>query len=110
MLKPQILPLGYGHYVLTNQIVCIDDFNTGPLKRTINEAEKKLKVVDATFGRKTRSMIVTDSGHFILCAVDSYTLAQRLAKIIKEPLMVFKGDPSTTGSQESSGGIPPSEA
>ncbi len=92
-MKPQILPLGYGHYMLSSQVVGIHDFNTSPLKRLMNDAEKKLKLVDATSGRKTRSMIVTDSGHFYLCAVDSYTLIQRLAKVLDVKLTAFKSSP-----------------
>lgn len=79
----KILPLGYGHVVLVDEIVSIHEFNTSPLRRLANEADKKFKSIDATCGRKTRSMVVTKSNHFILCAVDSVTLTKRLACIME---------------------------
>lgn len=101
----QILPLGYGHYVVTTQVVSINDFNSTPLKRLVNDTEKKLRIVDATFGRKTRSIVVTGSGHIILCAVDSYTLAQRLAKVLNVKLTNIKVEIAASGDQVEGQGV-----
>ena len=70
--------LGYGSFVSLDKIVTVLPFGSIPIKRIKDEAQKKGKLVDATQGRKTRSMIVTSSDHVILSALLPETIAFRL--------------------------------
>ena len=69
--------IGFGNTVLSGRIVAILSKDSAPIKRTIAEALELKKCIDATQGRKTRSVIVTDSGHIILSALLPETIANR---------------------------------
>jgi hypothetical protein len=70
--------IGYKHYVLASRIVAILENGSSPVKRMRDRATKLDLLLDATSGRKTRSMIVTDSRHVILSALSPQALEQRL--------------------------------
>ncbi|MBA2124153.1 hypothetical protein B9J78_04365 [bacterium Unc6] len=74
-----MLQLGFGNMVSANRIIAIVNANTAPVRRLKNEAKKMQKLIDATSGRKTRSVIIVDSDHIILSAAQSETLVQRLS-------------------------------
>lgn len=76
--SPPVLNIGFGNVVLTDRIVAIVSCNSAPLKRLKEEAKSNGKLIDATEGRRTRAIIVTDSNHIILSALQPETLTQRL--------------------------------
>ena len=77
--EPPLLNLGYGNLVVARRVVAIVAANSAPMRRLREEAQGRGKLVDATQGRRTRSIIVTDSDHVILSAVNPETIATRLA-------------------------------
>jgi len=74
----KILNVGFENVVLLNRIVAIVSSDTKPMKRLIEESKNLKKVIDATEGRKTRTVIVTDSDHLILSSLKPQTLIQRI--------------------------------
>lgn len=82
----QFVNIGYGNIIAVNRIISIITPGAAPTKRMIQEAKKNMLVIDATTGRKTRAVIVMDTGHIILSAVQPETVISRLDKdiIIKE--------------------------
>jgi len=73
----KLLNIGFGNVVVSSRVVAIVSPNSAPMKRLKDEAKKDRKLVDASQGRKTRSIIVTDSNHVVLSAVQAETVAQR---------------------------------
>lgn len=69
--------IGFGNIVLANRIVAVVSPESAPIKRLIQENREKGKLIDATYGRKTRAVIITDSGYIILSAIQPDTMAQR---------------------------------
>ncbi len=72
-----ILSLGYGNSVMLDKISVILHYGSTPLKTLVRELDKSLKVIDATKGKKTRTLIMLTTGQAVLCAVDAITLQQR---------------------------------
>ena len=70
--------IGFGNMVSANRIVTIISPESAPIKRRISEARDDGSLVDATYGRRTRAVIITDSDHVILSAVQPETVAGRL--------------------------------
>jgi len=75
----RMLNIGYGNIVLASRVVAVVSPNSSPMRRLREEASERNKLVDATQGRRTRSIIVTDSDHVILSAINPGTIAARLA-------------------------------
>lgn len=75
----RLLNVGYGNLVATERIVSIVSAQSAPMRRLRDEASQRGKLVDATQGRRTRSILVTDSDHVILSALNPETIAARLA-------------------------------
>jgi regulator of extracellular matrix RemA (YlzA/DUF370 family) len=73
-----LLNIGYGNLVVASRVVAIVAPASAPMKRLREEASNRGKLVDATQGRRTRSIIVTDSDHIILSAINPETIASRL--------------------------------
>lgn len=76
----RLLNVGYGNVVVASRVVAVISPNAAPIRRLREEAKDRGKLVDATQGRKTRSVIVTDSDHVLLSAVQAETIAQRLVE------------------------------
>lgn len=74
----RLVNIGFGNIVAANRIVAIVSPESAPIKRIIQEAREKGILIDATYGRRTRAVIVVDSGHVILSAVQPETVANRL--------------------------------
>ncbi|MFQ5962181.1 MAG: DUF370 domain-containing protein [Candidatus Methylomirabilales bacterium] len=74
----ELLNVGFGNMVVASRIVTIVNPSSAPSKRLKDEAKEVRKLVDATNGRRTRSIVVTDSDHIILSAIQTETLAARL--------------------------------
>lgn len=74
----KLINIGFGNIVSANRIIAIVSPESAPIKRIINEARDRGMLVDATYGRRTRAVIITDSDHVILSAVQPETVAHRL--------------------------------
>ena len=74
----QLVNIGFGNVVSANKIVSIVSPEAAPIKRIIQEAKDSKIAIDATYGRRTRSVIIMDSGHVILSAVQPETVASRV--------------------------------
>ena len=70
--------IGFGNVVFSHRIVAIVSPESAPIKRLIQEAKDKGRLIDATYGRRTRAVVVTDSDHVILSAVQADTVAHRM--------------------------------
>ncbi len=75
----KLINIGFGNMVSANRLVAIVSPESAPIKRIIQEARDKGSLIDATYGRRTRAVIVTDSDHVILSAVQPETVANRLS-------------------------------
>lgn len=75
-----LINIGFGNIVAANRIVAIVSPESAPIKRMIQEARERGMLVDATYGRRTRGVIITDSEHIILSAVQPETVAHRLGE------------------------------
>ena len=76
----KLINVGFGNVVLASRIISIVSSSSAPMKRLKEEAKKIGKLIDASQGRKTRTIIITDSGHVILSAVQVETITQRFAE------------------------------
>ena len=76
----QLINIGFGNIVSAKRIVAIVSPDSAPIKRVVQEAKDNGNAVDATYGRRTRAVLIMDSGHIILSAVQPETVASRLEK------------------------------
>jgi regulator of extracellular matrix RemA (YlzA/DUF370 family) len=76
--RTKLLNAGFGNYVVASRVVAVVSPDSAPMKRLKDEARAGGKLLDATQGRRTRSIIVTDTDHVILSAIQAETMAQRL--------------------------------
>ena len=74
----QSVHVGFGNILAVNRVIAIVSPNSAPTKRTIQEGRNKGLVIDMTNGRRTKAVIITDSGHIILAALAPETIAGRL--------------------------------
>ncbi|MCD6551012.1 DUF370 domain-containing protein [Thermotoga sp.] len=72
-----LINIGFGNVIAGDRVIAIVNPESSPLKRMKDEAKIEGKLIDATYGRKTRSIIITDSNHIILSAIQPETIAQR---------------------------------
>jgi len=75
-----MLNIGYGNLVVAGRVVAIVSPQSAPMRRLREDAASRGKLVDATQGRRTRSILVTDSDHVVLSAVNPETIAARLTQ------------------------------
>ena len=76
----QLVNIGFGNIIAANKIVAIVSPESAPIKRMVQEAKDEKTAIDATCGRRTRAVLIMDSGHIILSAVQPETVAGRLEK------------------------------
>ncbi|MCD6363982.1 MAG: DUF370 domain-containing protein [Synergistetes bacterium] len=74
----KLINVGFGNVVVANRIVAIVSPGSAPIKRMKEAAREKGKLIDATCGRRTRAVIITDSDHIILSAIQPETVANRV--------------------------------
>lgn len=74
-----MLSIGYGNLVSAGRVIAVVSPQSSPMRRLREQATQRGKLIDATEGRRTRSMIVTDSDHVILSAINPDTIAARLS-------------------------------
>ena len=73
----QLVNIGFGNIVSANRIIAIVSPESAPIKRMVQEAKDKGTAIDATYGRRTRAVVITDSDHLILSALQPETVASR---------------------------------
>jgi regulator of extracellular matrix RemA (YlzA/DUF370 family) len=78
-LSAALINVGFGNLVAASRVVAVVSAGGVPMKRLRDEARQAGKLVDATEGRRTRSIIITDSGHVVLSAQHTETIAQRFS-------------------------------
>jgi regulator of extracellular matrix RemA (YlzA/DUF370 family) len=76
-MNSKLVNIGFGNSVVSRRIIAIISPNAAPVKRLRDEARDEKRLIDATQGRRTRSVLITDSNHIILSSIQSETLAQR---------------------------------
>ncbi len=74
----KFINIGFGNMVADSRIVTIVNADSSPIKRLVQDAKKSGRVIDATCGRMTRSVIIADSDHVILSAIQPETISNRL--------------------------------
>jgi regulator of extracellular matrix RemA (YlzA/DUF370 family) len=79
-ISPVLVNIGFGNVVSASKVVAIVTPGSAPMKRLREEAKKRGKLVDSTEGRRTRSIIITDSDHIILSALQAETITQRFSE------------------------------
>ncbi len=77
-MDAKLINIGFGNIVAAGRIVAIVSPESAPIKRIVQEARERGTLIDATYGRRTRAVIITDSDHVILCSVQPETVAHRL--------------------------------
>ena len=84
----QLVNIGFGNIIAANKIVAIVSPDSAPIKRMVQDAKYAGTAIDATCGRKTRAVLIMDSGHIILAAVQPETVAGRVDKDITQPVQI----------------------
>ena len=74
----KLINIGFGNIVSASRVVAIVSPESAPIKRIIQEARDRGRLIDATYGRRTRAVVVMDSDHVILSAVQPETVAHRV--------------------------------
>lgn len=80
----RLINIGFGNMVNAERVIAVVSPESAPIKRIIREAEDKGNLINATYGRRTRAVIVTDSDHIVLSALQTETVASRLGAEISE--------------------------
>lgn len=95
----ELVHVGFGNIISINRVVAIISPNSAPTKRMIQESKNKGALVDMTNGKKTRAVLITDSGQIILAALTPETIASRLTS--NRPLILNpSGDSGETKSEK----------
>lgn len=86
-MEIKLVNVGFGNIVSAHRIVAIVSPESAPIKRIIGEARDRGLLIDATYGRRTRAVIIADSGHVVLSAVQPETVAHRVGgrEAVEEP-------------------------
>ena len=79
-----LLNIGFGGTVVADRVIAVVSPNSAPMKRLKDEARDERRLVDATHGRRTRSIIVMDSNHIVLSAIQPETISQRYVQAVKD--------------------------
>ena len=74
----KLVNIGFGNMISSSRLIAIVAPDSAPIKRIIQEARDRGSLIDATYGRRTRAVIITDSDHVVLSAVQPETVANRL--------------------------------
>lgn len=84
-MDQNLLNIGFGSTVVADRVVAIVSSNSAPMKRLKDEAKKDKRLLDATHGRRTRSIIIMDSNHVVLSAIQAETISQRFSTLKPAP-------------------------
>ena len=86
----KLINIGFGNIIALERVISIVSPDSAPIKRMVQEAKDSKMAIDATYGRKTRAVIVMDSGHLVLSAIQPETIATRIDKDIKDDILEKK--------------------
>ena len=75
----ELVHVGFGNVIAVNRVIALLSMNQQPVKRLIREAREKERLIDATHGRKAKTVVLFETGHMMLAAVTAETIAHRLA-------------------------------
>ena len=78
----KLVNIGFGNIIALERVISIVSPESAPIKRLVQEAKDSKMAIDATYGRKTRAVIIMDSGHVVLSAIQPETVAARIDKDI----------------------------
>ncbi|MGP3777773.1 MULTISPECIES: extracellular matrix/biofilm regulator RemA [Halanaerobium] len=73
-----LINIGFGNIIAANRVIAVVSPESAPIKRIIQEARERGMLIDATYGRRTRAVIITDSDHVVLSAIQPETVSHRL--------------------------------
>lgn len=87
-MELKLINVGFGNIVAANRVIAIVAPDSAPIKRIIQVARDRATLIDATYGRRTRAVVITDSGHVVLSAVQPETVAHRFVarESVEEPV------------------------
>jgi len=74
----KLINIGYGNMISTEKVIAVVNPESAPIKRMVQDARESKQLIDATYGRKTRAVIITDSQHIILSALQPETISNRI--------------------------------
>ena len=80
----KFINIGFGNMVSANRIIAIASPDSAPIKRLVQDAKEENRVIDVSCGRRTRALIITDSDHVVLSAIQAETIANRFANDIAD--------------------------
>ena len=80
-MEQNLLNIGFGSTVVADRVIAIVSPNSSPMKRLKDEAKEDKRLIDATHGRKTRAILVMDSKHVVLSAIQAETISQRYSQL-----------------------------
>ena len=92
----KLINIGFGNMVSAGRIIAIVSPESAPIKRIITDAREKGQLIDATYGRRTRAVIIADNGSLILSAIQPETVAARLSSATDQQQ---RFDQETTGGE-----------
>ena len=72
-----LIDVGYGSYVSAERVIAVISPDSAPVKRMVQEAKEERRLIDATFGKKTRAVIITDSDHIVLASIETEDVMHR---------------------------------
>lgn len=88
----RLVNIGFGNMLSVNRIIAVVSPDSAPIKRIITDARDRGMLIDATYGRRTRAVIVCDSGHTVLSAIQPETVSGRLAGKPDREELEFEGE------------------
>lgn len=97
----RLINVGFGNAVKINRIVAVVNPGSSPIRKLKEEARKEKKLIDVTEGRRTRAIILLDTGHLVLSSVQPETISQRLALLAQE--QINPGSVPARGGKEKQG-------
>ena len=77
-MEVNLVNIGFGNIIAANRVIAVVSPESAPIKRIIQEARERGMLIDATYGRRTRAVIITDSDHIVLSAIQPETVSHRL--------------------------------
>ncbi|HHL34869.1 MAG TPA: DUF370 domain-containing protein [Desulfobulbaceae bacterium] len=83
-METRLINVGFGNAVKVNRILVVVNPGSSPIRKLKDEARREKKLIDVTEGRRTRAILLLDSGHLVLSSVQPETISQRLAQMEEE--------------------------
>jgi regulator of extracellular matrix RemA (YlzA/DUF370 family) len=83
-MDSRLINVGFGNAVKVNRILAVVNPGSSPIRKLKDEARREKKLIDVTEGRRTRAILLLDSGHLVLSSVQPETISQRLAQLEEE--------------------------